>query len=117
MKTRETTEISVEQAIMEERDATLKALAHHRTLDAIDSFEDSPELVKEYKNEKDLVDSLFMELRGEIPNPTDKPFAERVKETAEFLEERIESLEDICRRVGFYRGFADGKKLYTEDEI
>lgn len=117
MKTRETTEISVEQAIMEERDATLKVLAHHRTLDAIDSFEDSPELVKEYKNEKDLVDSLFMELRGEIPNPTDKPFAERVKETAEFLEERIESLEDICRRVGFYRGFADGKKLYTEDEI
>ena len=62
MKTRETTEISVEQAIMEERDATLKVLAHHRTLDAIDSFEDSPELVKEYKNEKDLVDSLFMEL-------------------------------------------------------
>lgn len=117
MKTRETTEISVEQAIMEERAATLKVLAHHRTLDAIDSFEDSPELVKEYKNEKDLVDSLFMELRGEIPNPTDKPFAERVKETAEFLEERIESLEDICRRVGFYRGFADGKKLYTEDEI
>lgn len=117
MKTRETTEISVEQAIMEERDATLKVLAHHRTLDAIDSFEDSPELVKEYKNEKDLVDSLFMELRGETPNPTDKPFAERVKETAEFLEERIESLEDICRRVGFYRGFADGKKLYTEDEI
>ena len=117
MKTRETTEISVEQAIMEERDATLKVLAHHRTLDAIDSFEDSPELVKEYKNEKDLVDSLFMELRGEIPNPTDKPFAERVKEIAEFLEERIESLEDICRRVGFYRGFADGKKLYTDDEI
>lgn len=117
MKTRETTEISVEQAIMEERAATLKVLAHHRTLDAIDSFEDSPELVKEYKNEKDLVDSLFMELRGEIPNPTDKPFAERVKEIAEFLEERIESLEDICRRVGFYRGFADGKKLYTEDEI
>ena len=117
MKTRETTEISVEQAIMEERDATLKVLAHHRTLDAIDSFEDSPELVKEYKNEKDLVDSLFMELRGEIPNPTDKPFAERAKEIAEFLEERIESLEDICRRVGFYRGFADGKKLYTEDEI
>ena len=117
MKTRETTEISVEQAIMEERDATLKVLAHHRTLDAIDSFEDSPELVKEYKNEKDLVDSLFMELRGEIPNPTDKPFAERVKEIAEFLEERIESLEDICRRVGFYRGFADGTKLYTEDEI
>ena len=117
MKTRETTEISVEQAIMEERDATLKVLAHHRTLDAIDSFEDSPELVKEYKNEKDLVDSLCMELRGEIPNPTDKPFAERVKEIAEFLEERIESLEDICRRVGFYRGFADGKKLYTEDEI
>ena len=117
MKTRETTEISVEQAIMEERAATLKVLAHHRTLDAIDSFEDSPELVKEYKNEKDLVDSLFMELRGDIPNPTDKPFAERVKEIAEFLEERIESLEDICRRVGFYRGFADGKKLYTEDEI
>ena len=117
MKTRETTEISVEQAIMEERAATLKVLAHHRTLDAIDSFEDSPELVKEYKNEKDLVDSLSMELRGEIPNPTDKPFAERVKEIAEFLEERIESLEDICRRVGFYRGFADGKKLYTEDEI
>ena len=117
MKTRETTEISVEQAIMEERAATLKVLAHHRTLDAIDSFEDSPELVKEYKNEKDLVDSLFMELRGEIPNPTDKPFAERVKEIAVFLEERIESLEDICRRVGFYRGFADGKKLYTEDEI
>lgn len=117
MKTRETTGISVEQAIMAERDATLKVLAHHRTLDAIDSFGDSPELVKEYKNEKDLVDSLFMELREETPNPTDKPFAERVKETAEFLEERIESLEDICRRVGFYRGFADGKKLYTEDEI
>ena len=117
MKARETTGISVEQAIMAERDATLKVLAHHRTLDAIDSFGDSPELVKEYKNEKDLVDSLFMELRGETPNPTDKPFAERVKETAEFLEERIESLEDICRRVGFYRGFADGKKLYTEDEI
>ena len=95
------------------RNSVLDVLARNRTL-AATIKEDSPALCEKYEDSKGIVDGILAELQGKLPNQKELPDAERVRDIAEVLEEEIEHVEDICRRIGYYRGFSDGKAMHEE---